>query len=511
MDHGEGASVSEFVRALKSRGIPLPFEVGTFIALDVCNSLALQPCHVDGSNVFINDLGEVTVRYNQPAKDPVITRETIQLLGELLVASAPGIPEPLLSIVERSSDSGRYRLEQLRDDLEAALIPLNRGAAMRALARISREAFKVSRGRPVEEDEVGDDDVNHALDNLLGVDADEAASLRDPVVQAMPSVAPAPRSVVQAKVRAVTLLDDAGRPSGLPDDTGVLRLERDERRLQEQARRVSPLWLWAGSGLVVAAAVAFWVSSGQDRSTQAVSSAAHATREQATGAESASAAAAPSPEVDTPVAPPTAQPAVAPSQPGTAVSPAREPEPRDVVLPGKLSLSTLPAGAQVLMRVGDPGEPVLIERGLAHEFVFVPAVGGPVQRVVVGADADFSASAEGLPQHLVEVGEPQSENSAQGRIEFGPTLLRAVDRGEASGELGLVRLVAPRQGHWYKFLGTTPDAELGPLPTNVPVDLLLFRRGFRPLDVAVQPDQWRKQAAGQPLSLELELALEPAI
>jgi len=49
------------------------------------------------------------------------------------VCSAPGVPPMLLELIEHGPSAKDWTLSRLRDDLEACLLPLNRGATRRVL------------------------------------------------------------------------------------------------------------------------------------------------------------------------------------------------------------------------------------------------------------------------------------------------------------------------------------------------------------------------------------------
>jgi hypothetical protein len=90
------------------------------------------------------------------------------VLAELLVCAAPGVPNMLLDLVEHGPNEDHLTLVLLRSDLEACLLPLNRGATRRVLSRLVREVRKAPPGpsSQVPAAEVGD--VDATFDDLLG-------------------------------------------------------------------------------------------------------------------------------------------------------------------------------------------------------------------------------------------------------------------------------------------------------------------------------------------------------
>jgi len=187
-------SVDELIGGLKRRGLPLPFEIGAFIALEACEQILDRPVRLDAHDIGIGDIGEVVCE----AKKTVATEESsvrsiMVLLSELLVCSAPGVPTMLLELVERGPSAGQWRLESLRDDLEACLVPLNRGATRRVLARLVREAKKAGIERTSRPSVVpAASEIDAQFDALMEFGGEPAARQPRAAAPAVPAPAPAP-------------------------------------------------------------------------------------------------------------------------------------------------------------------------------------------------------------------------------------------------------------------------------------------------------------------------------
>lgn len=166
-----GTTVEDLVAALKRRRAPLPFEIGTFVALSVAESLLGRPALVKLADVRIAEDGSVSV-FAPPnsTTDEASARSVVALLAHLLVAAGPGVPAQLLQLVERGPGDPSLRLERVRDELEAALVPLNRGASRRVLARLLRESTREPLRRPgsMPPPAPAPASVDDALDALLG-------------------------------------------------------------------------------------------------------------------------------------------------------------------------------------------------------------------------------------------------------------------------------------------------------------------------------------------------------
>jgi hypothetical protein len=162
-------TAEELVRTLQRRGIPLPSEIGAFVVLEACEKLIGRPVLISTRDIFITESGDVECEERQRAdSESAAVGALLSVLAELLVCAAPGVPSMLLDLVEHGPNEERLSLPLLRSDLEACLLPLNRGAQRRVLSRLVREVRKSAPGAPgqaVAEEEL--DDVDATFDDLL--------------------------------------------------------------------------------------------------------------------------------------------------------------------------------------------------------------------------------------------------------------------------------------------------------------------------------------------------------
>lgn len=521
MDHALGATVADLVRALKHKGIPLPHELSTYVVLSVCETLEQEPQPFSASGVYISSHGQVRLLASEPteveaeaeteaatavAKDPERTQALIQMLGQLLVASAPGVPESLVNLVERGPVGG-YRMEALHTLLEASLIPLNRDAANRTLARLVREATRGTRGRAIDLHDIPEAEVDRALDQLLGVDAQEASALRNPVAVAMPTTTPPRDGLIRATLRGTTKLDDEGKPCGTFEEVG---LEEEGPPPVASMHPVLRGLRWASlAALVTTLGLGALLMWDGDRSWIPLPLAdalgvtvvapdgegdfANQLAEEALG----------------PTSNPGLQQGMAPGAGSANSVEAPAPKPPQ----GIVTLSTVPDGAQILLRVPDPPTPLLVEQGVAHEFVALPGKGvvGGALRLLVPADTEFLPQAKGLP--VFELDFTALASAVSEDEELGPSLLRATALGVPRGSLGVIQVQMPKGYELYKFLGVTPNAHVGPLPADRTVELRVQRREYRPESIELSPERW--QAEGRTAeeghrSMTLRLNLKPA-
>lgn len=214
MNQALDVNVDGLLDTLEHRGIPLPYEIGTFVALQACERVLEAPVDVGGDVVWIRDDGAVHVAAATTASDEDAARSVVKMLGDLLVKSAPGVPPMILDLIESGPSDGSWGLSRLRDDLEAALVPLNRGATTRVLGRLIRESQR--NPSPVAQ-ELGVEEEAHLsseLDRLLGTNVGTTgpAAARDdsaepPDLQGMIYSQPPPASARSAKP-ALRLRDD---------------------------------------------------------------------------------------------------------------------------------------------------------------------------------------------------------------------------------------------------------------------------------------------------------------
>ena len=160
----ESLSVAELVRRLRHGGRRMPFEIGAFIALEACSQIVDAPALLTPADVFVESDGTIRVAPGAACADPAAASAIVQLLAHNLVAAGTGVPPALMDLVEGRS-SALDELDALRDELEASLVPLNRGASRRVLARLLRDAPRaVASAGPADGANLSVDD---ALDTLL--------------------------------------------------------------------------------------------------------------------------------------------------------------------------------------------------------------------------------------------------------------------------------------------------------------------------------------------------------
>ncbi|MCZ6807450.1 MAG: hypothetical protein O7F08_10895 [Deltaproteobacteria bacterium] len=166
--------VGQLVEELEQRGDRLPFEIGAFVALEACEGLLQEAVKLEADDVRVTLEGSVVVAPSAQRAEPAeAARSLVSVLSRLLVAAGPGVPPHLLQLVRESATGETQRdLRHLYDAIEASLIPLNRGASRRVLARLVRESDRPS---APQEDTIDPGELDAELDELL----------RDPMLRSL--------------------------------------------------------------------------------------------------------------------------------------------------------------------------------------------------------------------------------------------------------------------------------------------------------------------------------------
>jgi hypothetical protein len=123
-----------------AKRVPMAPELAGYLVLELALSIGTQRGALDTRNVFVGEEGSVAAVFGASAGDPEGTMRI--LLGKLL--DAAGTQTPALAAIVKRASSGD--LAAFGGEVEAALIPVNRAAGRRALARLSREVRRAVKG-----------------------------------------------------------------------------------------------------------------------------------------------------------------------------------------------------------------------------------------------------------------------------------------------------------------------------------------------------------------------------
>jgi len=139
-------TLEEVFAVVVAKRVPLAPELAGYLSLEIAEEAEAASGEIDPRVVFIGDEG--TVALVRPKRDPSrfeageAEASVRAILARLLDAS--GSQTPALGAAARRTKG--IGMAGLVEELEAALIPVNRAAGRRALARLAREVKRVTLG-----------------------------------------------------------------------------------------------------------------------------------------------------------------------------------------------------------------------------------------------------------------------------------------------------------------------------------------------------------------------------
>jgi hypothetical protein len=136
-------TLEDVFTVVSAKRVPLAPELAGYLTLEIAEGADPQGGAVDPRAVFIGEEGTVALvkaRREAPTGDAETSVRGI--LAKLLEASGSQTPS-LAASAKKKPGAG---LAPLAEELEAALIPVNRAAGRRALARLAREVKRVTLG-----------------------------------------------------------------------------------------------------------------------------------------------------------------------------------------------------------------------------------------------------------------------------------------------------------------------------------------------------------------------------
>ncbi len=141
---GSSVTLEEVFAVVGTKRVPLAPELAGYLVLEVAEHADPNGGDVDPRSVFVGDEG--TVALVKPRRDGATgRRRSIDPRGP----RAPARGERLADAGARGREQAQERRQAchaLAEELEAALIPVNRAAGRRALARLAREVKRVTLG-----------------------------------------------------------------------------------------------------------------------------------------------------------------------------------------------------------------------------------------------------------------------------------------------------------------------------------------------------------------------------
>lgn len=141
---GASVTLDEVLAVVATKRVPLAPELAGYIALELAEAPAARDRGVEPHHVYIGDEGTVAIVHAkadlEDGAEPDPDTSIRALLGKLLEAGGANTPA-LAAVARNKAGAGTAGLAR---ELEAALIPVNRSAGRRALARLARECKRVT-------------------------------------------------------------------------------------------------------------------------------------------------------------------------------------------------------------------------------------------------------------------------------------------------------------------------------------------------------------------------------
>ena len=474
-------SIQDLLDSSQQRQLRVPAEVGAFIALQVCEEVVFNPVRFSAAQVLITQEGAVML---QPALPSAVPEEACQsvvgLLSSLLVAAGTGVPASLLSIVEGAGPIPN--LNDLRQRIEASLVPLNRSAARRVVGRLVRDVKRVSASSaPVPPGVVRPR--ASATPAALDEDLDSLLAMAPAAAPARPQqrLAPAPPADTWDE-RPTTPQPQLPRDPWLtvresqpaPPSKSFNGVATPPSR-SSPATHDSP---WPGAaGLDDALADIDAGATGGTSRLPYVILALVALAGLALGGLA------------------VARPQMLRAIVGDSASAAPErvddaaPVESSATSGGRLIVRADPDRAQILLYVGTgPLEVANVAQGLAHEFVAVGPDGG-WGRALLPATAEWSGGA-GASRYELAI-QLQPLEAAAGRLGQSLIAEQRANLGSATGKLGTVRVVTnPPRSRVYMLIGFAPTAQVDNVARDAPVELMVYHPAHGLERATVSPDEW---------------------
>lgn len=146
-----GVSVAQLVDVAERLQVSVPAELGGCIVLAAADQLVSRPLELEPSQLILFEDGVLRISGGTSSDETMAESRLREVLGSLL-RGACAVTPALLRAARRSSAGDLLAFVR---ELEIALVPTNRGAAKRALARLCRDVSRAIQSQPVAEVEPG--------------------------------------------------------------------------------------------------------------------------------------------------------------------------------------------------------------------------------------------------------------------------------------------------------------------------------------------------------------------
>jgi hypothetical protein len=514
--------VGELVQELEQRGGRLPFEIGAFVALEACEGLLQQSVRLGADDVRVTVEGSVVVSESAERAEPdEAARSLVSVLARLLVAAGPGVPPDLMELVEEGTTGQNPRdLRRLHDAIEASLIPINRGASRRVLARLVRESDRPP--APVTHKQIDPNELDAELDELL---RDPVSRTLEPPRAKLPLPADEEEEPITERIRIPSKVSRGADLEPRPANAVAA--------IKNQA--------WGPAPQPITATIRKWHPRARDSEPEAAPEPVVAT------------APVPAP-VPAPVSAPAAAPATV-SDSVTGLETAAPPEPvydrpslpesrlskrrggwgvwllaaalglgayalattpqfRSLLAPatpaaapgGRIDVTVTPADAQIFVFVGR-GPAVATELAVdgTHEFVVFDRGLRP-SRGIVPKGATWTPTEHGLLYELAV--QAQAATGFSDALDFGSP--ESTPQASEAGELGTIRIITnPHGAKVYRFVGVGPTARIPAASIQEGQEILVYHPEHETRRAVIGPSDWQRGEGQGAYVASLEVQLPP--
>ncbi len=510
MSAAGGVTAEELVRSLRRRQAALPSEIGTFVVFEACEAmLSHAPMAATLGSLIVSDEGTVSLPSAERTDQEGAARSLHSLLTSLLVVAGPAPTPALMRLAEEGPLDGRWTLDQMRDDLEAALVPLNRTASRRVLARLVRETGRSDRPSGRAQPRITFNELDQELSSLLGVEHEPTRESPEEIAQARSRATEAryraPRQHHDDTVReAVENLEQSHDDVSFVDARAARR--HDDKTVVDAVNAVH-----AAHTVDIYPPPQGRPFASQLRGLESISERPERTMRAPRGTSSLGGFALMLLAVGLAAAILVLRPDLLQRLRGEGAAPTAKPSALSTVQTprgGDLIVRVSNERAQILRLVGHG--PVTVKHlpvGVAHEFVAI-ADGAEPTRVLVPADAEWEQSPEGRRYEVaMQAGSALKPGTP---LDLGDTLLPQTV-GSARGDLGSVRIVTtPRGAKVYQLIGFAPEARVQDLTLDKSEELLIWKRGHEPVASIIEPSDFLAQPEqGANKLAQREITLKP--
>ena len=137
-------TLEDILNVAQSKRVPIAPELAGYLTLELADAAnAHGATSIDTKTVYVSEEGSVAiVKPKTPGASDDVEAQLREVLTDLLAVTGSQTTA-LSQVAKRKSGAG---VRALATELEAALIPVNRAAGRRALARMAREARRISLG-----------------------------------------------------------------------------------------------------------------------------------------------------------------------------------------------------------------------------------------------------------------------------------------------------------------------------------------------------------------------------